>query len=123
MPDSISLLKSRRFLPFFLTQFFGAFNDNLYKNGLVIYIAFQSANMTQGSSNSLVNIAAGLFILPFFLFSPIAGQLADKYEKSLLIQRIKQLEILIMLFTAAAFYFQNINLLIAILFLMGTQSA
>ena len=105
MPDSIRLLKRRRFLPFFVTQFLGAFNDNLYKNGLVIYIAFQTANMTQGTSNNLVNIAAGLFILPFFLFSPIAGQLADKYEKSLLIRRVKQLEILIMLFAAIAFYF------------------
>ena len=119
MPDSIRLLKRRRFLPFFMTQFLGAFNDNLYKNGLVIYIAFQTANMTQGTSNNLVNIAAGLFILPFFLFSPIAGQLADKYEKSLLIRCVKQLEILIMLFAAIAFYFESLELLIAILFLMG----
>ena len=66
MPDSIKLLKTRRFLPFFLTQLLGAFNDNLYKNGLTIFIAFQTANMTQASSNTLVNIAAGLFILPFF---------------------------------------------------------
>lgn len=123
MPDSIKLLKTRRFLPFFLTQLLGAFNDNLYKNGLTIFIAFHTANMTQESSNFLVNIAAGLFILPFFLFSPIAGQLADKYEKSFLIQRVKLLEILIMLFAAVAFYLQNSWLLIAILFLMGTQSA
>ena len=123
MPDSINLLKSRRFLPFFLTQFLGAFNDNLYKNGLTIFIAFKAVDMTQGSSNTLVNIAAGLFILPFFLFSPIAGQLADKYEKSFLIRRVKQLEILIMLFAAVAFYLQNPGLLIAILFLMGTQSS
>ncbi len=123
MPDSISLLKRRRFLPFFMTQFLGAFNDNLYKNGLVIYIAFQTVNMDQGTSNSLVNIAAALFILPFFLFSPIAGQLADKYEKSILIRRVKQLEIIIMLFAAIAFYFESLELLIAILFLMGTQSS
>ena len=123
MPDSIKLLKSRRFLPFFITQLLGAFNDNLYKNGLTIFIAFQTANMTQSSSNNLVNIAAGLFILPFFLFSPIAGQLADKYEKSLLIQRVKQFEILVMLFAAIAFYLQSAELLIAVLFLMGTQSS
>ena len=123
MPDSIKLLKTRRFLPFFLTQLLGAFNDNLYKNGLTIFIAFQTANMTQASSNTLVNIAAGLFILPFFLISPIAGQLADKFEKSFLIRRVKLLEILIMLFAAVAFYLQNSWLLIAILFLMGTQSA
>ena len=123
MPDSIKLLKTRRFLPFFLTQLLGAFNDNLYKNGLTIFIAFHTAKMTQETSNFLVNIAAGLFILPFFLFSPIAGQLADKYEKSFLIRRVKLLEILIMLFAAIAFYMQNSWLLIGILFLMGTQSA
>ena len=89
MSDSIKLLGSRRFLPFFLTQLLGAFNDNLFKNGLTILIAFQAASISQESSNTLVNIAAGLFILPFFLFSPIAGQLADKFEKAMLIRRIK----------------------------------
>jgi len=123
MPDSVKLLKRRRFLPFFLTQLLGAFNDNLYKNGLTIFIAFQAVNMTQGSSNTLVNIAAGLFILPFFLFSPIAGQLADKFEKSMLIRRIKLLEVFIMLLGALALYLQDTWLLIAILFLMGTQSS
>lgn len=123
MPESVRLLSSKRFLPFFLTQLLGAFNDNLYKNGLTIFIAFQAANISKDASNSLVNIAAALFILPFFLFSPIAGQLADKFEKSTLIRRIKQLEIAIMLLAAVAFYLQSPTLLIAILFLMGTQSA
>ncbi|MFT5658917.1 MAG: 1-acyl-sn-glycerol-3-phosphate acyltransferase [Gammaproteobacteria bacterium] len=123
MPESIRLLKSKRFLPFFLTQLLGAFNDNLYKNGLTIFIAFQAANISKDASNTLVNIAAALFILPFFLFSPIAGQLADKFEKSVLIRRIKLLEIAIMLLAAVAFYLQSPGLLIAILFLMGTQSA
>ncbi len=123
MPESVRLLKSKRFLPFFLTQLLGAFNDNLYKNGLTIFIAFQAANISKDASNSLVNIAAALFILPFFLFSPIAGQLADKFEKSILIQRIKLLEIGIMLLAAIAFYLRSPALLIAILFLMGTQSA
>jgi 1-acyl-sn-glycerol-3-phosphate acyltransferase len=123
MPDSIKLLKHRRFLPFFLTQLLGAFNDNLYKNGLTIFIAFQAANISKDASNSLVNIAAGLFILPFFLFSPIAGQLADKFEKSMLIRRIKLLEVFIMLLGALAFYLKSAELLIAILFLMGTQSS
>ncbi|MFA9418575.1 MAG: MFS transporter [Gammaproteobacteria bacterium] len=123
MPDSIKLLASLRFRPFFLTQLLGAFNDNLYKNGLTIFIAFQAANISRDASNTLVNIAAGLFILPFFLFSPIAGQLADKFEKSNLIRRIKQLEIFIMLLGAISFYLQSAELLIAILFLMGTQSA
>ncbi len=123
MPESIKLLFSKRFRPFFLTQLLGAFNDNLYKNGLTIFIAFQATNISQQQSNSLVNIAAALFILPFFLFSPIAGQLADKYEKAMLIRRIKLLEILIMLFGAWAFLLQSPHMLIAILFLMGTQSA
>ena len=123
MPDSIKLLSTRRFRPFFLTQLLGAFNDNLYKNGLTIFIAFQASNISQQQSNSLVNIAAGLFILPFFLFSPIAGQLADKLEKSMLIRRIKLLEIMIMLLGGIAFLMQSPELLVAILFLMGTQSA
>ncbi|MEE8365606.1 MAG: MFS transporter [Gammaproteobacteria bacterium] len=123
MPDSIKLLFTRRFLPFFLTQLLGAFNDNLYKNGLTIFIAFQAVNISREASNTLVNIAAGLFILPFFLFSSLAGQLADKFEKSVLIRRVKQLEIFIMLLGAAAFYLQSPALLIAILFLMGTQSS
>ncbi len=123
MSDSMKLLGSRRFLPFFLTQLLGAFNDNLFKNGLTILIAFQAASISQESSNMLVNIAAGLFILPFFLFSPIAGQLADKFEKSMLIRRIKILEILIMMLGAFAFLFESAELLIGILFLMGTQSA
>ena len=123
MPESIQLLSSRRFRPFFVTQLMGAFNDNLFKNGLTILIAFQSAAISQQQSNTLVNIAAGLFILPFFLFSPIAGQLADKHEKALLIRRIKLLEIVIMLFGALAFLLQSPGLLVGILFLMGTQSA
>ena len=88
--NQFGLLKQRRFLPFFLTQFLGAFNDNLYKNALVILIAFQgsvwAASGANWSSDVLVNVAAGLFILPFFLFSATAGQLADKYEASRLIR-------------------------------------
>lgn len=123
MPDSIKLLSTLRFRPFFLTQFAGAFNDNLYKTGLTTLIAFQAASVSQEDSNALVNIAAGLFILPFFLFSPIAGQLADKFEKSMLIRRIKLLEIAIMLLGAAAYVFNSIPMLVAVLFFMGTQSA
>ena len=123
MPDSIRLLSTRRFRPFFLTQLLGAFNDNLYKNGLTIFIAFQAVNVTQEQSNTLVNSAAGLFILPYFLFSPIAGQLADKYEKSMLIRRVKLLEIAIMLLGLGAFVLQSPAMLVGILFLMGTQSA
>ncbi|HOW76423.1 MAG TPA: MFS transporter [Candidatus Competibacteraceae bacterium] len=118
--NEFTLLKERRFLPFFITQFLGAFNDNVFKNALIILIAFQAANPAQ--SNLLINASAGLFILPFFLFSATAGQLADKYEKSHLMRWIKLLEIVIMLAAAAAFMLNSIPLLISLLFLMGAQS-
>ncbi|OUD15768.1 glycerol acyltransferase [Thioflexithrix psekupsensis] len=119
--SQFSLFKERRFAPYFFTQFLGAFNDNVYKNALVILIAFQAAQ-AQTDTNLLVNLSAALFILPFFLFSATAGQLADKYEKSRLIRYIKLLEIVIMLLAAVAFYLQDIILLMLILFLMGAQS-
>lgn len=117
-----ALLNTRRFGPFFWTQFFGAFNDNVFKNSLLILLAFQSASMVDIDSNTLMNIAAGLFILPFFLFSATAGQIADKYEKAMLIRRIKIMEIVIMLCAALAFYLKSIYLLLFLLFLMGAQS-
>ncbi|MCB1920946.1 MAG: MFS transporter [Candidatus Competibacteraceae bacterium] len=118
--NEFTLLKERRFLPFFMTQFLGAFNDNVFKNALIILIAFQAADPAQ--ANVLVNASAGLFVLPFFLFSATAGQLADKYEKSRLMRWIKLLEILIMLGAAAAFILDSVPLLIGLLFLMGAQS-
>jgi len=119
--SQFSLLIQRRFGFYYLTQFFGAFNDNVFKNALIIMIAFQAVD--QGLNvNTLVNLSAGLFILPFFLFSATAGQLADKYEKSRLMRKIKVFEVLIMLFAALGFYLQDINLLIGLLFLMGLQS-
>lgn len=123
MHSQFTLLGKRRFLPYFLTQFLGAFNDNVYKNALIIFIAFQVSRDSDLNSNTLINLSAGLFILPFFLFSASAGQIADKYEKSRLIQFIKLLEILIMLCAAAAFYLRDVYLLIGVLFLMGTQSS
>jgi len=121
--NTINLLKVRRFLPLFLTQFLGAFNDNIYKNALLILIMYQNAQAYGIETNQLVTLCAGLFILPFFLFSALAGQLADKYEKSFLIQRIKLLEIIIMSLAVVAFYFQHIMALIILLFFMGAQSA
>ncbi len=121
--SQFSLLKQRRFAPFFLTQFFGAFNDNVYKNALIILIAFQAAGQGMGESNTLINLSAGLFILPFFLFSATAGQLADKYEKSRFIRWVKVLEIAIMSGAVVAFHFGCIPVLIGLLFLMGTQSS
>jgi 1-acyl-sn-glycerol-3-phosphate acyltransferase len=116
------LLGERRFGPFFLTQFFGAFNDNVFKQALVTLIAFHGAHLLSMGTNTLINLSAGLFILPFFLFSATAGQLADKYEKSQLIRLIKLLEIVIMGCAAVGFYFHSTPLLIGLLFLMGAQS-
>ncbi len=117
------LLKTRRFSPLFFTQFLGAFNDNLYKNALVILIIFQGSTLYGIDTNIIVTLSAGIFILPFFLFSATAGQLADCYEKSQLIRRVKILEIIIMSLAIIAFYYQNILMLIVLLFLMGTQSS
>src|SRR5580765_6646514 len=116
------LLRERRFLPFFCTQFLGAFNDNVYKNALIIMLAFHAATLTTMSSGTLVNLCAGLFILPFFLFSATAGQLADKYDKSRIIRYVKLFEIGIMFIGAAGFLYQNLTLLIGALFLMGLHS-
>jgi len=118
-----SLLKQRRFGPFFFTQFLGAFNDNVFKNSLLILIAYQIADFGGLGTNTLINISAGLFILPFFLFSATAGQLADKYEKSFLIRLVKLLEISIMLLAAVGLYQRSVPVLVGVLFLMGTQSA
>lgn len=118
--SQFQLLKQRRFLPFFLTQFFGAFNDNVFKNALVIMIAFR---VVDEQVDVLTNLAFGLFILPFFLFSAFAGQVADKFEKSVLIRRVKIGEMCIMTLASVGFYLNSIPLLIFVLFLMGAQSS
>jgi len=123
MSSQFRLLRERRFLPFFLTQFLGAFNDNVYKNALVVLITFQAARLGADSPAVLVNLAAGIFILPFFLFSATAGQLADKYEKSRLIRATKLLEIAVMALAVVGFARMSLPLLLVVLFLMGTQSA
>ena len=120
---STGLLKRRRFLPLFLTQFLGATNDSLFKQALFILITFRLAQ-EQGLNGALmVAVGGGLFILPFFLFSATAGQLADKFDKSRLIRVIKAGEIAIMLLAAVGFYFDNVVFLMTVLFLMGAQSS
>ena len=120
--SQFQLLRERRFAPFFWTQFLGAGNDNVYKNALVIFVAFQAATLTTLSSNDLVNIAAAVFIAPFVLFSATAGQVADKYEKSRLIRFIKLFEIAIMIVGAVGFYRRDLFLLFLGLGLMGVHS-
>ncbi|MCH8117432.1 MAG: MFS transporter [Proteobacteria bacterium] len=124
MSDSsqFSLLGQRRFGPFFATQFLGALNDNIFRNGLVILVTFQGVRVAGMNHSQLANVAGALFILPFFLFSATAGQLADKYEKSMLMRRIKLLEIALMLIAALAFVAESYSVLLLVLFLMGCQS-
>ncbi len=122
MSDSLNLLKTKRFLPLFITQFFGAFNDNAFKNAFLIWFTYDVAAQAGINAPMMVTLAAGLFILPFFLFSATAGQVADKYEKSWLTQKIKQIEILLMIACAVGFYLQSVYFLLVILFLMGVQS-
>jgi 1-acyl-sn-glycerol-3-phosphate acyltransferase len=121
--SQFALLRTRRFGPFFGVQFLGALNDNVFKQALIILLAFQTVSLSTLSPGVLVNLCAGLFILPFFLFSATAGQLADKHDKSRIIRLVKLLEIGIMLLGAVGFLLQNLLLLMAALFLMGTQSA
>ena len=117
------LLTERRFGPFFATQTLGAFNDNVFKNALVILVTFGIAGLSAEQINTYVNLAAALFILPFFLFSATAGQIAEKYEKSQLIRFTKLLEISIMLLAAVGLWINSIPLLLGLLFLLGTQAA
>ena len=116
------LLRTRRFGPLFLTQFLGAFNDNLYKNALVVLVTFQAAQWTTLRPEILANLAAGLFILPFFLFSATSGQLADKYDKALIARWTKLLEVAIMVVALAGFWLHSLAWLLAALFLLGLQS-
>ena len=120
--SQFDLLSERRFGPFFGVQFLGAFNDNVYKNALVILLTYQAAKLTAHDPKLLVNLCAGLFILPFFLFSATAGQIADKYDKALLTRLVKVFEIGIMIVGAAGFYWLNLPLLLAALFMMGMHS-
>ncbi|WP_313951272.1 MFS transporter [Accumulibacter sp.] len=123
MSSQFGLLKTRRFGPFFVTQFLGAFNDNLFKNALVVLLTFQATSWTTLTPEVLTNLAAGIFILPFFLFSATAGQLADKYDKARLARLTKLLEIVIMGFALAGFVMHSLEVLLAALFLLGLQSA
>ncbi|MDF3025648.1 MAG: bifunctional protein Aas [Alphaproteobacteria bacterium] len=119
----MSILKSRRFFPLFLTQFLGAFNDNLFKTAMVMLITFRIATETSISSPILTTMAAGVFILPFFLFSATAGQLADKMDRARIAQYVKLAEIVFMLLAAVGFLTHSLFLLYVVLFCMGMHSA
>ncbi|MBF0191868.1 MAG: MFS transporter [Magnetococcales bacterium] len=116
------LLRTRRFLPLFVTQFLGALNDNVAKNALVVLLTFHATEWTSLMPEVLANLAAGIFMLPFFLFSATAGQLADKFDKARLARWVKLLEILIVLVIGLGFVWHSIEILFGALFLLGVHS-
>lgn len=120
MSGQFNLLKHRRFLPFFITQLLGAANDNIFKQALVLLVVFKI-----GVSNEViwVNLAAGLFVLPFFLFSGVAGKVAQKYNKDRVIRQCKVAEIVAMLIAVLGLYTSSLIVLFLALFLMGSTSA
>ena len=122
MEKNEHILGTRRFLPMFLTQFFGALNDNVFKQSLLLVITYGWIQQQSASVSTLNNLAALLFILPYFIFSATAGQIADKYERSFLVRSIKILEIVIRLIASAGFLLGNLWILLFALFLMGTHS-
>jgi 1-acyl-sn-glycerol-3-phosphate acyltransferase len=119
--SQFALLGTRRFLPFFITQLLGAFNDNVFKQSLILAILFKLS--VSADRDLLVNLCALLFILPFFLFSALGGQFGEKFAKDALIRAIKLAEVVIMLVGAVGFLSDNLYLMLAALFAMGTHSA
>jgi 1-acyl-sn-glycerol-3-phosphate acyltransferase len=117
------LMRSRRFLPLFITQFLVAFNDNLIKNALVIAVTWKNVSILNLAPAQVVTLSGALLILPFLLFSATAGQLADKYEKASLIRMTKLGEILVMVLAFLGFWFEQWEILLLVIFLAGTQSA
>jgi MFS family permease len=121
MQTSMRLMRQRRFGPLFATQFLNAFNDNLFKAAMVILVIYTIYN-DPAKEAGFSALAGGLFILPFFLFSALAGQLADSRDKALMIRIVKTAEIGIMVFGAAGLLLHNIPLMLAALFAMGVHS-
>ena len=124
MKTDFAFAKTRRFAPLFGTQFLGAFNDNSFKTTLFVLISFYGlgANPVLPAAQML-NLGALLFVLPYFLFSALAGQLATRYNKARLAQATKVLEVAVMALAGWGFYIQSATLLLFCLFVLGTQSA
>ncbi len=120
---SLSLLQTKRFLPLLLTKISGVFNDNFFKNALVFGLLYNVLSLSNMDSAILITVSAGLLILPFFLFSALAGQLADKYQKEKIIQTLKLAEIGIAIFAIIGLALNSPHILLFALFLFGTQSA
>ena len=122
-PNQFALLKTRRFLPLFLVQFLGAFNDQVYQKAFVALITYRLADQLGIPIAMLGIIASALFILPFALITPTAGQIADRVDKAILMRWIKGWEIVVMGLAVVGYYTQNVYFLYFVLFLMGAQSA
>jgi 1-acyl-sn-glycerol-3-phosphate acyltransferase len=120
--SQFELLRQRRFAPFFWTQALGAFNDNVFKNALVAMVTFVLVSLTPEQESTFIQLSAGLFILPFFLFSATSGQLSERFDKSKLAQAVKWMEIAIMLIASAGFIYKNVPLLMVCVFGMGLHS-
>lgn len=118
----LDLLKTKRFIPLFIVQFFGAFNDNIFKNTLAILVTFHASAWTSLSLDILAPLIGAVFILPFFIFSGLAGVLADKYDKAFLARCVKILELGLMLIATIGFMLHSFNLLLAVVFGMGLHS-
>ncbi|MDO9183935.1 MAG: MFS transporter [Bacteriovorax sp.] len=110
------------FWSLFWTQFFGALNDNVFKNALIIMITYQGVTLFGFNSQALVALCGGIFILPFFFLSATAGQLADRFEKTMMVKIIKKIEILICILAIVGLYQRNYYLLLFVLFLFGLHS-
>lgn len=120
-PD-LSLLAKKRFGPMFAVQFLGAFNDNLLKFAMLFMASFGVAEAERAHAGILATVATGLFILPYFLFSGIAGRMADAMDKARLVRLVKLAEIAIMGIACVGFWTSSTSLLLFSLFLMGCHS-
>ena len=120
--SQFELFRQRRFMPFFMTQGLGAFNDNIFKNALAAVLVFEGSRLGGLNTDQVVNLSAMLFILPFFLFSALFGQFADKFEKSMQIRAVKLFEVVIMALATLGFWLDSVPLLLFVLFLLGLQS-
>jgi len=123
MASQFSLLKTNRFLPIFVVQFLGAFNDNLLKTILVVMVAYGLWDVGDWDPGVLVAVATGLFIIPFILFSPLAGTLCDKYDKATMVKWVKLAEVMIAILGVIVLFIGNLYLAFGVLLMLGTQSA
>ena len=122
MAASFAFFPSRRFLPLFCTQFLGALNDNLLKTAFLVLVSYAGLSFAGLPPEQIVNLAAAVFILPFFLFSATAGRVAEKLDKARVARAVKLAEVAIMVLAAWGFYTQHVSALLLALFLMGTHS-